>query len=415
VYPANPDVLSQCYLDNGIMSAIEIKHRRAQAIIREAITSTEFLLYDAHGNPISLRSPQPGGVELEKVRAEIYKIVDEHLAKICPEDLADPNKVAESLLQSLKNKKTGGYVFDITKGELSVPFPSGTQVGLKYTIPVYKLLGGVAAIASLNLPKWLQIIGLTAAGADDFRMRGDSRYENGELSGALDDYTEAIRLNPGDADAFQMRGNIRYQEGDLRNAIEDYNEAIRLNPENRDAFYNRGNARYVGRETSEDLARAIGDFDEVIRLDPADSGALNMRCFLRFRQAELEGERNFEAALQDCNAAIRLNPDDAYAFKMRGCIRYEQGDQDGALQDYSEAIRLDPEDGVSYFKRSRIRSVGGDIEGALKDMKEGAKRVRGVSDPQLSNFWIESKDRISHEVVTLPPRTARRRFSAKPK
>ena len=81
--------------------------------------------------------------------------------------------------------------------------------------------------------------------------RGDARSEKGDLDGALQDYTEAIRLQPDDAAAYYNRGAIRHEKGDLDGALQDYMEAIRLRPDYADAYY-RGVAR---RQTADRRAR----------------------------------------------------------------------------------------------------------------------------------------------------------------
>jgi tetratricopeptide (TPR) repeat protein len=53
-------------------------------------------------------------------------------------------------------------------------------------------------------------------------------YAKGDLDGALQDYTEAIRLKSDYADAFNNRGNARAAKGDLQGATHDHGEANRL-------------------------------------------------------------------------------------------------------------------------------------------------------------------------------------------
>jgi len=104
-----------------------------------------------------------------------------------------------------------------------------------------------------------------------FFNRGIARDKQGDLEGAITNYTEAIRLNPNDATTYNIRGNAYYKQEDLEGAITDYTEAIRLNPNNATAYNKRGNAHYK----QEDLEGAIADYKEVLRVDPDHTSAKN--------------------------------------------------------------------------------------------------------------------------------------------
>src|SRR4028118_408502 len=107
------------------------------------------------------------------------------------------------------------------------------------------------------------------------------------------DFNEAIRLNPNDAEAYNCRGDVRYDQGDIEGAIADFNEAIRLNPSYAAAYINRAKARY----NQGDIQAAIADVNEVIRLEPNDVKAYYIRAFLRYDQGDEPG------AIADYNAA----------------------------------------------------------------------------------------------------------------
>ena len=66
----------------------------------------------------------------------------------------------------------------------------------------------------------------------------------GDDSGAVADYTSAIRLMPDYVDAYNNRGLSKFALGDNKSAAEDYCKAIELNPEYADAYYNYGIVKY---------------------------------------------------------------------------------------------------------------------------------------------------------------------------
>jgi len=59
------------------------------------------------------------------------------------------------------------------------------------------------------------------------------------ISGAIDDYTAAIRLEPNNAKAYISRANCYMRTDDSERAILDFSEAIRLEPNNLHAYNGR--------------------------------------------------------------------------------------------------------------------------------------------------------------------------------
>jgi tetratricopeptide (TPR) repeat protein len=120
----------------------------------------------------------------------------------------------------------------------------------------------------------------------------------GEVSGAVRQFSEAVRIRPDDSTANNALGAVLLASGHLDGAIVHLNTALKGRPDYFDAHYNLGNA----------LA-AQGDFP----------GAL-----LHFR------------------AAVRLNPQDANAEANLGSALEETGNLKEARLHFERALQIDP-------------------------------------------------------------------------
>jgi tetratricopeptide (TPR) repeat protein len=58
------------------------------------------------------------------------------------------------------------------------------------------------------------------------------KLEKANFDGALTDAMQAIKLDPKNAEAYSVRGQVRYNKGDIPGAIADFEKVIELNAEN---------------------------------------------------------------------------------------------------------------------------------------------------------------------------------------
>ncbi len=156
--------------------------------------------------------------------------------------------------------------------------------------------------------------------AEGYFNRAYDKFKNqGDIEGAIVDYTEAIRLNPNDSNAYFNRGFARETRGDVDEAIADYTEAIRLNPNDATAYNNRG----IGHKARGDLDHAIADYTE----------------------------------------AIRINPKYIEAYMNRGIARQNDGDLKGATTDYCEYLELGG--GRQYGNQTEVEKIVGELKAQL--------------------------------------------------
>ena len=151
----------------------------------------------------------------------------------------------------------------------------------------------------------------------DYVNRGNTRFQAGDIDGAIADYTEAIELNASDSIAYYNRGIARGRQGDHTRAIADYTRAIQIGGHYANAYYNRG----VAKHAKGDFEGAISDWSRTIELDPKHLPAHFNRGMAKLEKVEVEG------AIADFTRAIELDA------TLSDALRREHVHLDGAPAD----------------------------------------------------------------------------------
>jgi tetratricopeptide (TPR) repeat protein len=129
------------------------------------------------------------------------------------------------------------------------------------------------------------------------------------------------------------RGIEKGKEGDLDGAIGDFTRAIELNPKDDAPYYNRAQAKWL----KKDAAGAIADYTRAIELGSTNPAAYNNRGNARAENNDRDG------AIADYTRAIQLKPDYARAYYNLAVTKQAKGDATGAEADFKTAEKLDPE------------------------------------------------------------------------
>lgn len=165
-----------------------------------------------------------------------------------------------------------------------------------------------------------------------------------------------------DLTSYWNRAVTRYNLGDKTGAIDDYSHILSVNPEDHAAFNYRGLAYYdLG-----DLERAVRDLNEAIRYAPHPSVAYCNRGFIRAEQGQ-----DWDA-IQDYSLAIQADPQ-AVAYFYRGIAYQKLEQQAEAVADYSEAIRLAPNSPVAHYHRALAHQKLGYLPEAIADFEQAAQ------------------------------------------
>ncbi|MBL8794206.1 MAG: tetratricopeptide repeat protein [Planctomycetia bacterium] len=169
----------------------------------------------------------------------------------------------------------------------------------------------------------------------DFARRGVERQQQGNLMGALADYTQALALQPDYPVVLNNRGVVRHQLGEFAAAIADFDAALRLRPNYAEAHNNRGSSR----QALGDLDGALADFNTAIGLNPRYAEAFDNRAELHsLRWEHAAAAADYDTALALYGALPPESPLYCRLHLHRGDARYHLGEPNALLADYRLAF-----------------------------------------------------------------------------
>jgi tetratricopeptide (TPR) repeat protein len=186
---------------------------------------------------------------------------------------------------------------------------------------------------------------------------------NGDLDGAIADYTQIIDRDPHNTQAYYRRGQNYSAIGEDKAALEDLNQAIHW-------------ARIHSLGQLKDFSGALEETIQTLKTELKKPKPSNV-------EAAASG-MSIEGAIAEYTHTIETNPSADVYFK-RAQSRALMGDLQGAIADYSETIRLNPAHPEAYYRRGLHRSALGDTAGATQDLNQTILRKPMQSEePSLS-------------------------------
>ena len=222
--------------------------------------------------------------------------------------------------------------------------------------------------------------------ADD----GLTKFQKGDYSAAIRQFTEALKLDPENY-AFNLGMGISLRETDHSDsAILYLDHAIKIQP-TAEAYLNRAALFYTLKEN------AKGEKDEqmAMHMQPSSAGMYELRgfCLLQKKDyvkaimvfdsaiakdkntyktyvnkaAALTNLKRYEAAIAVLDQVIALKPDYFNAYYDRAYTYMLSGDMDQALTDCNKLIGMDDKNTEAILLRANIKDKLGDDAGALED------------------------------------------------
>ncbi|NTU57562.1 MAG: hypothetical protein HGB00_01365 [Chlorobiaceae bacterium] len=128
----------------------------------------------------------------------------------------------------------------------------------------------------------------------------------GAYRGSEREVSRLIDSDPDNADAWCSRAGIRSAEGDLDGALRDFSMALKLGLRYRESIVAHGNRGMIRFETA-DYEGAIEDFSEVVNRHPRQKGLMKAALLQRALAKEKIGDGNGASA--DRRLAMLLSSD----------------------------------------------------------------------------------------------------------
>jgi tetratricopeptide (TPR) repeat protein len=168
-------------------------------------------------------------------------------------------------------------------------------------------------------------------------ISGDIYYQNGDIRGAIEEYTRALLIDHKNINVHNSLGVCYGVTGDFRSALKEFEIAIKLDTHEVMAIYNAGMAHLLMDDNENALAYLLkaNDTEQDIFEIPFQTGKL----YLKMEQ--------FENAKDYLKKAIDINPNSGTAFRHLGECYMNLYMNSKAIDAFRKAVKLNPNDAAS--------------------------------------------------------------------
>jgi tetratricopeptide (TPR) repeat protein len=217
--------------------------------------------------------------------------------------------------------------------------------------------------------------------AEALKMRGNALREQGDLSGALEQYSEAVTVRPDYAIAYNNRGWANFLLGNDEPALADYTLAISVDPSLAYAFNNRG-LLYQFRG---DLRLAASDFERALALglDPAGWAEYNLSL--------VELVENRGVPLAPDSSALPISTESALDVRLNeGISAHDRGAWSETVAIMSDVLAQDTDNATARYLRGRAYIALDRFEDAFADFDPLVQLAQvGVTYPGMQYAYWE--------------------------
>jgi tetratricopeptide (TPR) repeat protein len=234
--------------------------------------------------------------------------------------------------------------------------------------------------------------------AVSLNISGDRLYEEGDIHGAISEFTHALMIDPGDVNIHNSLGVCYGMAGQTDKAIECFDHAKWLDPENAMAYYNKGLIHLI----RGDAESALDEFLEAEKIDVNVFETMLQIGKLYLDRTELENARSYlekaqklnedsaiiyrllgdcymdmnlaDQAVEAYTAAIKKNPNDAHSLSVLGCLYIEEGrNEEIATVFCRQSVDISPDSGLFRYRLGKVYMKQDKIKEALEAFKQAAE------------------------------------------
>jgi len=265
--------------------------------------------------------------------------------------------------------------------------------------------------------------------AKGYYYRGYAKKGKGDLNGAIEDFSMAVKLDPNFSDAYgawndtynawsaqnqvQESPEIHYEERTEKKPQRKKTTKKELEPEEQD-IYTKPEVKTINIEDLEEFAppKQHGGLKTfiIIAILATVSWFIYDKCFRNVDHIKIAETYNEKAlslqksgsskeAVTAFSKAIKHNPKEPKYYNNRGQLYRAMGHDDGAVSDYGKAIELDPQNVSYYINRADAFRAKKDYDKAISDytkaiMLDSNNVERYISDN--AELYIE-KGRMNYD------------------
>ena len=209
---------------------------------------------------------------------------------------------------------------------------------------------------------------------------------------SLVDKATVISFPGSEVDRLTAAGLGRFSQGDFTGAIAEYSNAIKINPKRGGLYLQRGLA-YLELDKFQE---ALDDLKLAFELDKANKNAV-----LVCRGRALAGLKKYQESLADLNEAITADPKFVLAFISRADTYLGLGEDQKALEDLEHALSLDPKQPRAYLLRARYYKHQNKNEQALKDFNTAVSLDSSFLEKEYGPQTQAEKELMDHFAKAL--------------
>ncbi len=173
--------------------------------------------------------------------------------------------------------------------------------------------------------------------AVSLNISGDTRYQNGDIYGAIEEFKTALLLDPSDVNVHNSLGVCYGILSEYDNALKEFQEAVRLDPNEVMGLYNLGLINMLTGKSEKALQYFLeaGEKEDDIFEIKFQTGNVYLKM------------ENPEKAKIFLEKAITLNSESGPAFRCLGECYNTLNMTDHAISAYKKATRQNPNDAES--------------------------------------------------------------------